>query len=173
MNQLKYGRVEAERRFLVAEFPASLAFDRRYRIEDRYISQSRLRLRRMEDADGAVAYKLARKLPPHGPGQGVMGNLYLDEGEYRLLKGLDAQVIKKTRHYSGSWGVDVFEGELKGLILAESEAENEAALRELVPPFAVVREVTESVFFTGGRLAGVTAETLAEVLRGEGIWASS
>ena len=78
-HQLKYGRVEAERRFLVAEFPGSLAFGRGYRIVDRYISQSRLRLRRIEDAERSVVYKLARKLPAHRPGQGVMGNRYLDE----------------------------------------------------------------------------------------------
>lgn len=160
-KQLKYGRVERERRFLLDQVPDLSKADRVYDIVDRYIRGTRLRLRRMEQLGGEVAYKLARKLPPHAPGAGVMGNLYLDEGEHALLEALPADVIRKRRTMLGDWGVDVFEGPLAGLVLAEAEADDDEALAALVPPFPVVREVTGDPRFSGGRLATATPNEVA------------
>jgi hypothetical protein len=44
----KYARSEFERRFLMAELPASLSTDDGWLIVDRYLTGTRLRLRRME-----------------------------------------------------------------------------------------------------------------------------
>jgi CYTH domain-containing protein len=169
-DQLKYGRIEWERRFLLAAVPDLGPADRTYRIIDRYIPGTRLRLRRME-GDGQVAYKLARKLPPLSAGGGVMGNLYLSEGEYGLLAALEANVVRKTRHYFGVWGLDVFEGPLRGLVLAEAEADDESQLRKLEPPWPVQAEVTANPFFSGARLATATPQELrAEVAKARDVY---
>jgi len=65
--------------------------------------------------------------------------------------------------------VDVFEGSLTGLVLAEAEfttEEDETAFR---PPPDAVAEVTADVRFTGGRLAMLTADGTADVLARFGI----
>ena len=159
-KQLKYGRVERERRFLLDAVPA-LPFDGRYAILDRYLTGTRLRLRRMEQDDGTVDYTLARKLPPHAPGALVMGNLYLSGTEYALLRQLPGSDLEKMRHYAGPWAVDVFGGALAGLILAEIEGDDAGLLAALEPPFPYVREVTDEPTFTGGHLVTLAAAPTA------------
>ena len=158
-DQLKYGRIEWERRFLLATAPDLTKAERTYLIEDRYLPNTRLRLRQMK-GQGEVAYKLARKLPAHRIGGGVMGNLYLDQREFALLAALHDGVLRKRRYYLGDWGVDVFEGTLDGLVLAEAEAPDEQALSLLRPPFPVVAEVTEDPYFRGANLATSDSESL-------------
>lgn len=60
------------------------------------------------------------------------------------------------------FSIDVFEGELDGLILCETEAEGLEELMSIQPPAYVRHEVTEDPFFTGGNLCRTTR---AEVLR--------
>jgi len=151
-KQLKYGRIERERRFLLDQIPPGEP-TRRVDIHDRYILNSRLRLRKMTSEDGSIAFKLARKLPPHAPGALVMGNLYLDEGEYTLLNSLPAHDVLKRRLLFDGWGVDVFDGALDGLILAERESDDPEALARMTPPFAFIREVTGEIPYRGGTLA--------------------
>lgn len=162
-DQLKYGRIERERRFLLRTVP-QLTYDRSYRVFDRYIDGTRLRLRRMEDDEGQVAYKLARKLVPYAPGAGVMGNLYLDAVEYELLRQLPAHEIRKQRRYTGPWGVDVFEGVLDGLFLAEAEVDSDDDLQTVKPPFSYVADVTADAFFSGGSLCRCTRQEILRVL---------
>jgi CYTH domain-containing protein len=150
-RQLKYGRIERERRWLLPALP-DRPWDRVVQVVDRYIRGTRLRLRMMDDGT-TVDHKLARKLPPHEPGALVMGNLYLSAGEHALLRSLPAHELRKRRHVWGRWGVDVFEGPLAGLVLAEIEEDDPAVLAALVPPFAVIRDVTGEPAFQGATLA--------------------
>ena len=59
----KYAQIELERRWLLAKLPDSLQNSQDYQlIEDRYITGTPLRLRRMTDAGGQVtARKLTQK----------------------------------------------------------------------------------------------------------------
>ena len=152
-RQLKYGRVERERRFLLRAAP-DLPYDRCYEIVDRYLIGTRLRLRRME-ANGQIDYKLARKLPPHEPGALVMGNLYLSADEYALMSTLPARELRKRRSYFHGWGIDAFSGVLDGLILAEIECDDPRELAALEPPFPTVGEVTDNHVYSGGHLAAL------------------
>jgi CYTH domain-containing protein len=61
-------------------------------------------------------------------------------------------------------GVDVFEGALAGLVLAEAEFDDDVSLRAFMPPAATVAEVTRDQRLSGGRLAVTTARQLAAVL---------
>ena len=171
---LKYARIERERRFLLATLPAGLDPGRGYeRLSDLYLEGTRLRLREVSAPDGRVVErKLNQKLPdPEGaPERRVITSLYLEAADYALLAGLPGQRLAKRRHRHAcdghTFGIDVFEGPLAGLVLAEVEAASDAELAALpVPPFAHC-EVTAERLFTGGALAREDpARVLAEARR--------
>ena len=62
------------------------------------------------------------------------------------------------------FSIDVFEGELGGLILCEIEAEGIEELMLAKPPSYVKYEVTEDSFFTGGNLCRTTRAELLHKL---------
>jgi CYTH domain-containing protein len=169
----KYAHPERERRFLLRAVPAGDPIAS-YVIEDRYLDGTRLRLRRMTPLDGAhgtleVQRKLVQKVPAADGSPGLITNLYLSEAEYARLAELPAASLRKTRHSIPPFGVDVFEGALEGLILAEIEfatAEDGAAFEPSIP---VVAEVTRDVRFTGGRLVRSTAAEVRGLLREFGL----
>jgi len=160
MNEKKYALVERERRFLVHSLPPNFEskFDFR-RIFDRYIINSRLRLRRIESSTGKVIqYKIGQKYPAESGELEFtwMTNIYLDEKEYALLQGLPALELTKRRyifpHRKKKFSVDIFEGKLEGLILCEIEIpENDTSVIE-IPSFAK-KEVTNNPAYTGIKLA--------------------
>jgi CYTH domain-containing protein len=160
---MKYARIERERRFLVRELPAELLAADYQRILDCYIPGTRLRLRRIESPAGeTLALKLTQKYPAdeQAGADTVITNLYLNEVEYALLDVLDGLPLSKRRYayqYSDyRYSIDIFEGQLLGLILCEVEAESSKRLAAVpAPPFAI-REVTDDPFFTGGNLVNVT-----------------
>ena len=116
----KYAHWVAERRFLVdsRNLPELRASDARL-IEDLYIDGGRLRLRRTTMPGGAEPeFKLAKKYAPDNPLIGPMTNLYLNAEEYAVFSVLPGARLAKRRHKVGAFVVDVFEGGLKGLVLA-------------------------------------------------------
>ena len=166
----KYALLENERRFRVdpalAPDLAGLAFRR---IEDRYLEGARLRLRAMTDrVTGVRELKLCKKYGGDDPVSAPIVNIYLTEAEYAALAVLPARTIIKRRyrlaHGGRTFGVDVFEGALAGLVLCEAEAESRAAVMALAFPTWVGCEVTDDPFFTGGALSGITAADLAAKL---------
>jgi CYTH domain-containing protein len=151
----KYAHWVAERRFLVdgrnmPELDATAA----RRIEDLYIDGGRLRLRKTTmPGAGDVEFKLAKKYAPDNPLIGPMTNLYLSAEEYAVLSVLPGARLAKRRHKVGAFVVDVFEGGLKSLVLAECEASNRMAAMAFDVPKWCVREVTNELEYTGWRLA--------------------
>ena len=151
----KYAHWVAERRFLVESrnMPQLKAADARL-IEDLYIDGGRLRLRKTT-MPGATEpeFKLAKKYAADNPMIGPMTNLYLNAEEYEALSALPGARLSKRRHKVGAFVVDVFEGGLEGLVLAECEATNRMAAMAFDVPAWCVREVTTELEYTGWRLA--------------------
>ncbi|HLH03176.1 MAG TPA: hypothetical protein VKX25_10425 [Bryobacteraceae bacterium] len=158
----KYARIERERRFLVAQLPCPKTAHPTRRIIDRYIEQTRLRLRRQVDSAGATTFKLTQKIPAQASGaqQGLITTMYLDAGEYRIFARLPAKEIRKTRYSVPPFGIDVFEGPIAGLILAEAEFESPAEAESLVIPPFIVCEVSDDIRFTGGRLVHASPQDI-------------
>jgi CYTH domain-containing protein len=157
---LKYGRIEAERRFFLSQLPADLPATYTA-ITDYYITDTRLRLRRMETAAGElIELKLGQKYTTDDPTQTVMTNIYLNEMEYKILSGLPARLLHKQRyayaHGRYTYSLDVFTGALAGLILAEIEAQPGITIELLPVPSFAVCEVTAVPLFTGGLLFQLT-----------------
>jgi CYTH domain-containing protein len=64
------------------------------------------------------------------------------------------------------FSVDIFEGKLSGLVLAETTFDTaEEVVLPLDLPAGVGREVSNDPRFTGGTLAGLSADEAAELLR--------
>jgi CYTH domain-containing protein len=167
----KYTRRVCERRFLVAQeanWKESIAPYHKT-LEDRYIRGTRLRLRVQTDSDtGRRLIKLTKKFESESAYFQTVGRILLSAGECELFAGLEADCIRKTRHYHDYRGqvfsIDVFEAELAGLLLCEIESEEVNEIIAAQPPPYAGPEVTEDAFFTGGNLCRVNRDELSRKL---------
>ena len=166
----QYARIERERRFLIERFPNADVVGLR-QITDRYINGTHLRLREQIDDGGPAIYKLTQKVPARARGaqQGFITNIYLTEDEFRLLAQLPAKMLSKVRHSVPPFGIDIFEGALQGLRLAEAEFNSDAEACALILPDFILHEVTEDDRFTGGQLACASRTNVEEWLAEYGL----
>jgi CYTH domain-containing protein len=159
----KYARPERERRFLLAAVPDDVEPLSVSMITDRYIEKTRLRLRRMvtTSPEGEeLLYKFGQKVPGSNGRRALITNLYLSAAEYGTLGQLPGRVLTKRRYRIPPFSVDVFEGALAGLILAEIEFDSDQAMSAFAPPRWSLAEVTADQRFTGGRLVSASADEL-------------
>ncbi len=149
----KGARNEWERRFLLARFPDDANITRVRHIVDRYIDGTCLRLRRQNEKE-LDEFKLTQKIPETKAGarQGLITTMYLTEQEFCVLEKLPARLLTKKRYSVPPFGIDIFEGELRGLVLAEAEFSCAEEASRLALPSFIVHEVTDDVRFTGGEL---------------------
>jgi CYTH domain-containing protein len=158
LASLKYARPELERRWRVdpALRPPVEGVDFVV-IEDRYLTGTRLRLRRITRRDGWTACKLTKKYETERPEARPIVTTYLTEAEYALFAALPAHAMHKRRYHfpieGRYWSLDLFEDSLEGLALVEVEVPDEAALAALVPPPWATKEVTHDVRYQCGALA--------------------
>jgi CYTH domain-containing protein len=168
-EEAKYTRVEYERRFLVSPQANWRGFVEPYSktFEDKYLHNSRLRLRVLTDSDtGRRLIKLNKKFHSDSPYFQTVSRILLSPSEYAIFDGIEGDRLRKTRYYHTCLGrvfsIDVFEGELEGLVLCETEAEGLQDLMLAEPPEYARQEVTEDAFFTGANLSRTIR---AELLR--------
>jgi nicotinamidase-related amidase/CYTH domain-containing protein len=166
----KYSRMERERRYLITD-PAwrDAAAPSARRIEDWYLANCRLRLRRLTELDtGREVLKLTKKYGSESSYTQPIVTVLLSAVEYQTFLTLPGYRLEKVRHSLKHQGrvfsVDVFGGPLAGLTLAETNADELEELMSLsVPPFAA-REVTEDPWFSGGNLCRVGRAELIDKL---------
>jgi CYTH domain-containing protein len=147
----KYARYELERRFVLDGLPDGVSEGGL--IEDLYIDGTRLRLRRAQAPH--AQYKLSQKETPAPPDFAIarITTIYLTADEYALLEHLPGTRLRKRRHHFERYSVDVFEGALEGLVLAETEFASEEEMRAHPVPAFALRDVSDDVRYTGGWLA--------------------
>jgi CYTH domain-containing protein len=167
----KYAKIERERRFLLTQFPNNANVVRTRRIIDRYVDGTTLRLRKLIDDDGSTAFKLTQKIPARDSGgqQGLIVTMYLTEAEFGVFEQLPAHTLTKTRHSVPPFGIDVFDGELAGLLLGEAEFDSTAAADALIIPPYISREVSDDERFTGGNLVHASRQEIITALLEHGI----
>jgi CYTH domain-containing protein len=152
----KYAWVERERRWLCRSVPVERVV-RSEVYNDLYVTGTQLRLREaVPDDGGAPMLRLGRKADVE-PAVRLLTSIYLSPEEFRLLSSLPGRRLRKIRHALGKIDgadvfVDVFEGPLSGLIMAEAEFDTMEAMERFAMPDFAFREVTEDVRYTGGRL---------------------
>lgn len=162
----KYAVIERERRFLVdPRRRPDLSSAPSVLIEDRYIDGARLRLRRMTDSvTGRVVLKLGKKYESADPLARPVVTTYLTDGEYALLIELPARALVKRAFDVGGFRLDMFEGALAGLELAEFDAGTATALATATVPDWVKLEVSADARFDGANLAALDAADLHALL---------
>jgi len=168
----KYACLEVECRFLLSKVPDGLRDQPiGWRITDRYLPDTRLRLRHMQSLAGDEdIYKLTQKYrsASQSATETTITNLYLTQAEFQLLAVLEAKILQKTRYpyryQNFSFSIDIFEGRHRGLILAEMELENPAQARNLALFPLALKDVTGDPFFTGGKIAMLADEAFQQGL---------
>jgi CYTH domain-containing protein len=155
--KLKYMAVERERRWLCREVPRERVVMTEA-ITDLYVTGARLRLREARPINGgAPMLKLTRKADVDLHTR-LITSIYLPEEEFAILAAsLQGVRIKKLRHRlrplpDAAISVDEFQGDLRGLILAEAEFETPDLLATFPMPDFAVREVTDDPRFIGSYL---------------------
>lgn len=157
----RYAKLELERRWLVdATRLPELAGAPFRRIEDLYIDGGRLRLRTITHMGGRRELKLGKKYERTDPMGGPITTLYLTEPEHAAMAGLPGARLAKRRYVVDGFSLDVFEGALAGLVLAEVEFESREAALAIAAPAWAKREVTEDAFFQGGVLCRANPDEL-------------
>lgn len=170
----KYARVERERRYLLRDLPEGLTrADPHLQITDNYITGSRLRLRKVRDPrTNKWTVKFTQKFPlaPGDLSRTIITNTYLNAVEAETLAVFNTNEIRKNRYYFDYQGrrfsVDMFLGDLFGLVLAEAGFDSDAELDAFSqPPFALA-DVTNNEVFSGGKLSELTfADIREEIIR--------
>lgn len=163
----RHAHPEREQRWLLASVPEEAT--PWAEINDRYLTGTTLRVRRVAGPDGVV-HKLTQKVRPvaDDPGLVMLTTMYLPSDEVAALAALPGTDLRKSRwrvEFAGRQvAVDEFHGRLAGLVLAETEL----SVREgrLPMPAFARRDVTDDDRFTGGSLANATDAEIA-ALRAE------
>jgi CYTH domain-containing protein len=166
-EEYQYTRVEYKRSFLVeptARWQVEIAPYAKTHV-DKYICNTRLRLRVMTDKDtGRQLLKLNKKADSVSPYYRTISQILLTQDEYKTLNMLEGAWLRKTRYYHINndhfFSIDVYEGELEGLILCKTEADCLENLLRISPPGYITQELTNDIFFTGGNLCRTTQSTL-------------
>jgi CYTH domain-containing protein len=170
----RYARVERERRYLLRELPPGLKTnDPHTQITDNYVTGTRLRLRKVRTPEtNEWTLKLTQKHTPAPPdfSRTLITNLYLSPYEYEVLSVFEGNELRKNRypyeHEGRRYAVDVFLGHLRGLVLAETDFDDDAEMDAFPTPSFAHLDVTRDELYTGARLVELSAEELrAELAR--------
>ena len=173
----KYARLERERRYLLADLPEGLTrTDPHLQITDNYITGTRLRLRKVRDPrTNKWTVKFTQKFAPNPAdlSRTLITNTYLNATEAEALSLFEANEIRKNRYFlereGRKFSVDMFLGDLFGLVLAEVGFDTDDELDNFKKPSFALADVTNEELFTGGRLCYLIFQTVREELEKRGI----
>ena len=165
-----YARIERERKFLLDRLPEDLTpASPHVQITDNYITGTRLRLRKIRDPQtNKWTLKFTQEFAPNPRdfSRTMITNVYLSASEYNILAVFEANEIRKNRyrfeHDGHQYGIDLFLGDLLGLILAEISFETDEELEQFAMPSFAFAEVTNSEMFTGAKLVDLKFEDIRD-----------
>lgn len=151
--------IEIERTYLAKFLPKNLKSCEYKELIDIYIPESAqhpdLRIRKNGDR-----YEITRKRPVDlsDSSRQDENTIILSRDEFEYLSSLKGKRIRKLRylyHYNDFIAeFDIFQDELKGLVLVDFEFESEVERDIFSMPDFCLEDVTEEVFIAGGVLAG-------------------
>jgi CYTH domain-containing protein len=152
--------IEYELTFLAKSLPKELSDIEPKRLVDIYIPESmevhpQLRLRQKGNK-----YEITKKQPIAGNDSSAQleTTIVLEENEFQTLANKSKRSVAKNRYEIDIDGrpaeIDVFVGELEGLVLIDFEFSSEAEKNEFKAPGICLADVTQEKFIAGGLLAG-------------------
>lgn len=166
----KYARIERERRYLLQDLPEGLTrADPHLQITDNYITGTRLRIRKVRDPrTNKWTVKFTQKYAPdsNDSSRTIITNTYLNALEAETLSMFNDNEIRKNRYkfqYNNrELVIDMFLGDLFGLVLAEVSFDTDEEMKNFpAPPFAVA-DVSGLDLFTGGSLSQLKFEDVRD-----------
>ena len=156
--------IELERTFLAKSLP-DLRSSESTEIIDIYIPKETehptLRIRKLGDI-----YEMTKKTPvkDDDSSKQLEQTIVLSEDEFNSLRTLDGKVTHKIRYFyrlnNKVMEIDVFQGNLKGLVLVDVEFDKEETMNEFEMPDFCLCEVTQETFLAGGMLCGKTYDDI-------------
>ncbi len=166
----KYALLERERRYLLEDLPKGLTrIDPHLQITDNYITGTRLRLRKVRDPrTNKWTVKFTQKFAPNPAdlSRTLITNTYLNATEAEVLALFEANEIRKNRYFleweGRRFSVDMFLGDLFGLVLAEVGFDTDEELDNFKKPSFALADITNEELFTGGRLCFLTFQNVRE-----------
>jgi len=171
----KYALIERERRYLLRDLPEGITrADPHLQITDNYMTGSRLRLRKVrEPRTNKWTVKLTQKFAPNPDdlSRTIITNTYLNALEAEVLSSIfNSNEIRKNRYpfeFDGrKFSVDMFLGDLFGLVLAEVSFETDEEIDNFPKPSFALADVTNEPLFSGGRLCELTfSDVRAEIAK--------
>jgi len=173
----KYARVERERRYLLRDLPEGITrADPHLQITDNYITGSRLRIRKVRDPrTNKWTVKFTQKFAPdpNDLSRTIITNTYLNALEAEILSVFNSNEIRKNRYpfeFEGrKFGIDMFLGDLFGLVLAETSFDSDEELDNFLPPPFALADVTNEPLFSGGRLSELTFSEIRAAIAERGL----
>ena len=177
----KYARIERERRYLLRDLPEGMSrTDPHLQITDNYITGTRLRIRKARDPKtNKWVVKFTQKFPvnPDDLSRTVITNTYLNAIEAETLSVFDSNEIRKNRYYleqdGKTFAIDMFLGDLFGLVLAEVSFDTDEELDSFPKPSFAIADVTNDEVFSGGKLCESTFAEVREEIRRKGLLMSN
>lgn len=155
MNQ----ELELELTYLAKELPAEIGSAEPIRIVDIYVPETaqraQLRLRQKGDK-----YEITKKtlLSQKDASRQIEQTIPLSKDEFLALSKASSRRVAKNRYAVNIAGydaeVDVFVGELEGLVLIDFEFATETEKNSFAIPEVALADVTQESFIAGGSLAG-------------------
>jgi CYTH domain-containing protein len=173
----KYARIERERRYLLEDLPEGMTrADHHLQITDNYITGTRLRIRKVRDPrtnKWVVKFTQKFAFDPNDLSRTLITNLYLNATEAETLSIFEANEIRKNRYYYEHEGkrfaIDMFIGDLFGLVLAETSFDTDEELDRFPTPSFALAEVTNNEIFSGGKLSELRYEDVRKEILQSGL----
>lgn len=161
--------IELERTFLLKNIPVDLKALKSMEVFDIYLPEAALhpilRVRKKGNK-----FEITKKHPLEGTDSSRQSEeiIPLTEEEFLEFARLKGKRVRKLRHYYSIGGdmaeIDVFQDDLKGLILVDFEFKTREDENDFMMPDFCLAEVTQEKFTAGGILAGKKYEDLEEEL---------
>lgn len=162
--------IELERTFLLKKIPEGLKNCKFKEIIDIYIPQSeihpKLRIRK-----NGEKYEITKKEPASEGdfSKFIEQTILLKEKEFLALSHINGEKVHKIRYFYNYKNyiaeIDVFLGDLNGLIIADFEFKNEKDKDSFVMPDFCLADITHEEFIAGGFICGKSYEDIEEDLK--------
>ncbi|MEM7819361.1 MAG: hypothetical protein QXD48_00855 [Candidatus Aenigmatarchaeota archaeon] len=161
--------IEHERTFLAKFIPDGLKKCKKIEINDIYIPKNAkhpvLRIRRYGNK-----FEITKKFPIENDfSKQKEQTITLSKKEFQVLSKLDGKKLHKRRYFYKINGkiaeIDVFLGDLRGLVLVDFEFENEKEKKLFQMPDFCLADVTEEEFIAGGMLCGKAYKDIESKLK--------
>jgi CYTH domain-containing protein len=162
--------IELEKTFLARELPKGLKNCKSKEVVDVYFPKEAkhptIRVRKNGDK-----YEMTKKerLDPDDASMQKEHTIPLSKEEFLTLSKLDGKKLSKIRYYYNFKGnvaeIDVFQGNLKGLVLIDFEFQTVEEKDNFKMPGFCLADVTQDEFVAGGMLCGKKYEDIEPELR--------